>query len=463
MQEYGFSAYDFRGAEVDEDDAYRLGFALSDFFDPGTVVVGRDHRSRSKRMKDALIAGLRPEIEVEDVGMATTDLVSYTTMVKETSGGVAVTASHMPPGYHGIKPLTSEGRIFDEGELRKTLELYRENSERKSVYPEFQERHLGKPYENYVEALVSRYDEMFEEDLSGMRIGVDTGNGVGVLTLPFALKSLGVEEDDLYLVNQEIDPDFPGRDPDPVRDELRELSELVFEEELDIGLALDGDADRVVYVNEKGEKISGDESLGILAEKYLEGTEAERPLIACSGNTSQLVEDKVVRAGGFMDYQPVGAVFPAKRALENDDVIIGGQPNGHFLDPSFTPYDSGTLFGVLMPGVMKQRLKSLGDLQRDLPQYDISRMNFETGEKEKALEVLRNMVGIRAADRDFNGIYRTKIGGGALSDVGLSRNLIFRSSGSEDVLRLTLESKINAELLGELGDELQRELEEQSS
>lgn len=449
MQAHGFGSYDFRDNSMDSDEAYRLGSSLAYLYGNGnTVVVGRDHRNHSEDIKDGLLDGLWDNgCEVEYIGMAPTDAIAHRVQDTDAAGGVAVTASHMPPIYRGIKPLTDEGRIFDEEELYLTLEGYQELTETRDNYMNWQADHAGKAHKNYISDAASRYRELFDEDLSGMEIGIDPGNGIGGYTLPTLLRELGVEEDNLHLINQNPDPEFPGRGPDPTDSDLHDLRELVREEELDIGLALDGDADRVVYVNEKGEKVPGSESLALLGEKYLDqtwdkplGEEGSFPVIACSVNTSPVVAE---HNKGAVSYTPVGAVFPAKKALEDRaKITFGGQPNGHFIDGDFVGYDSGTLMGAVMPGILNEADTSLSDLQDNLQTYNVHRDNIELDEinaetKEEAMEELREIYRSTGIPRKVKGAHRIDFQNKETDELDFGRTVIFRPSGNEDVIRWT--------------------------
>lgn len=477
MQSYEFSPYDFRNERMDADVSTIIGESLADYYgNSGTVIVGRDYREESGAVKDGVITGLYEEgCDVRQVGPAPTDMVSFFIDLFGAEGGVSVTASHVPPGYRGLKPLNYQGRILDAEEMEEVFtDEVQEFIDNHDFPADIGESYLylgdrdkdnfGVYRELYIEELGRRHDGLFDEFLTGLEVVVDPGNGVGGLTLPPLLEYLGVEEDDLYLINYELDPEFSGRGPDPTAEgALEPLKKEVVSRDADLGMALDGDADRVVFVNERGEKVSGDESLAILSEKYLsaESPEDGSGEIAMSANTSQLVEDCIVEKGGKRTYHPVGAVFPAKRALENERVILGGQPNGHFLDP-YIPYDSGTLFGAVMAGIVKEKDESMSQIQDGLPAYDISKKDFPSEEKHRAVGVFRDMTGLEISDTDFEGIYRTKIAEDTIGDFETFDNLIFRAAGTEDAIRLILEKEKSSETLKGIVGALERKMERKS-
>jgi len=382
MQDNDYGAYDFRNQKMGAEEAYRLGLSLASMYgESADVIVGRDHREESEKVRDGLIAGLEDAgCDAEYIGLAPTDMVSYLVSETDALGGVNVTASHMKPGYRGIKPLNKDGRIFNAEELKWTSGNYKIIEAERDFFPEVESKFDERYFTRYHVGLMDRYEELFENYLSDIEVVVDPGNGVGAETLPSILRFLGVRDDNLHTINGELDTGFPARGPDPTVDgSLEQLSSEVLEKEADLGMALDGDADRIKFVNEKGENVPESESLAILAEKYLkaESPEDTPGRIVVSANTSKLVEDRIRYLEGIIDYLPVGAVFTAEEGIRDEKMVFGGQPNGHYLDPCFTPYDSETLIGAVMAGIVNDRDENLSELQEELPSYITSKKNID--------------------------------------------------------------------------------------
>lgn len=483
LESLGFdSPYDFRSSQIGADTGYRFGVALDGYYGSGEVVVGRDHRELSKQIKDALRHGLEERgREVTDAGLVPTDAVSYLLADRDASGGVAVTASHTEAGTHGLKTFTPEGRIFDKEELDELASRFDSIDSTGDRYEDYPEMESGKLLEQYLSGVETRYRELFDQDLSGMKVVVDPGNSVGVLTAPRLLQDLGVERDDLYLVNQELDPKFPGRGPDTSSSGLEQLVDRVDETGAHLGMAFDGDADRVVFADGSS-RVSGDKSLAILAEKYLEespeysdsgpgGDGGEGTGIVCSANTSSIIEVHLSDKG-YVDHTPVGAVFTAKELIESDrgesygELVYGGQPNGHVVDPGFTYYDSGTLGGVVMAGILKEKGKNLSQVvDEELPDMDIGKINIQADDKQTLADEIRNRLGEAGFHVEENqGVYRAlneRIPGWpAILEDGVGDEkydrAIFRPSGTEPVVRVTWETNSAQGLLDELGEGLKR-------
>lgn len=462
MQSHGFGSYDFRNTSIDSEDGYFFGKSLADIYDnEGRVVVGNDHRIMSEEVKNGVIAGIRDGgCEPEYVGIVPTDIVSYHTVEADAKGGIAVTASHMPPEYRGIKPLTGQGRIFDENELEEALdryEFYKENfpaPENVDSWMVLDPESVTVPY---IKDIRAGYDELFNQDLSGLEVVLDPGNGTGTVTLEKAFRALGVEEDDIHTVNYDLDPNFPGRGADPSESSLGDLRETVTREKADLGVAVDGDADRVAFVNEKGEKLTGDETLAIISAKYLEESEEENPRVAVSENSSALVEEHILTKGGEPSYQNVGAVFTAKACLKENGAIVGGQPNGHLLDSEFAPYDSGTYFAGVMAGIVNEK-GDLSSLQDELPSYRVHRENIypeDVSGAEDATDIVKMLLDQHKFQNTYqteemsqeeleSSTFRTRLGestlmGEDLMEVNVAPLLVFRKSGNEDLVRKMVE------------------------
>ncbi|MFB6292443.1 MAG: hypothetical protein ABEI58_03545 [Candidatus Nanohaloarchaea archaeon] len=382
-----FRRYDIRGEvpdEIDEQLVYRLGVCLADYWGSGRVIVGRDGRTASPGFYESLIEGLTSGgCDVVKTGLATTDMVAFLAKQEDATGGVQVTASHMPPDFCGIKPLNSEGRILSNDEMSELKDIYRKR-------PDFSEdqggrtAELDKAVERYRKGVVQRFDELFDTDLEGLEIVFDPGNAVGSLALPDVLEQLGAE---VRVMNEEIDGDFPGRGPEPNEETLEELKSGVSETGADLGIATDGDADRVMFVDEKGDFVPGDYPLALLGSRYVE----EEDAIVCSVNTSQMVEEAVEESGGEVIHAPVGAVFTALRCLE-EGLVFGGQPNGHLMDTDFVPYDSGTLFGALLPGLVAESGKTVSELGEELPEFHLEKADVEVEDREEKMEKLEEKV-----------------------------------------------------------------------
>ena len=415
-----FSKYDIRGKvpeEIDEKLVYSVGRALGKFYRGENVVIGRDHRTHSKTFHDNIAAALEDEgKEVTSLGLTTTDAVAVAAS-EEYDAGVMLTASHMPSVYGGIKPLNSQGRILKNQEMEQVKDLYVQK-EAETTDPDKQEF-----LERYLKAAESRYREVIDSEPG--KVVIDAGNGVGTLTAPELLERLGAE---VEIVNGDLDPDFPGRDPEPGPENLERLQEKVKEVGADLGVALDGDADRAVFLDEKGDYMSGDETLAIIADAYSDKTDS----VVASLNSSKVIEDQVDE----IRLVPVGAVFTALECMDTE-AGFGGQPNGHLMDPKFVPYDSGTFFAALMAGMANK--KPLSVRREQLPQMERTSWDLETDSKHQVVETIRENGSDWIKRDEFDTLRLANSYGSA----------VVRPSGSEPVVRFRLESEDSIERLEE--------------
>ena len=419
-----FRKYDIRGEapeKIDTELVFQLGKALGDYWDGREIVIGRDIRKSSPAFYHAMISGLlSQECNVTVLGLATTDMTAFHAR-ENFDAGVQITASHMPPDFGGFKPINSEGRILSNDEMAEIKKIYMREEASEENYGSFSQEKDA--VQDYRKGLVNRYNEIFSKDLSGLEIVVDCSNSVGSLAAPEALEDLGAE---VTVINENFDPEFSAHSPEPSEASSKALQEKVVEEEADLGVIFDGDADRVMFVDENGKFVGGDTPLALLSKKYLESSDR----VVCSVNTGRVVEDAVEASGGEIVYAPVGAVFTALKCVEKN-ITFGGQPNGHLMDSEFVPYDSGSLFALLVPGLINESGESFSQLVEGLESYDTEKFNFETDNKNELMLDIREVAKSR-------GLLKQEKSNALKLDFG-DFTVLLRPSGSEELIRVTLE------------------------
>jgi phosphoglucosamine mutase len=183
-----------------------------------------------------------------------------------------------------------------------------------------------------------------------------------------------------------------------------------------------------MFVDENGSFVDGNIPLALLSKKYLEVSDK----VVCSVNTGRTVVDAVEKNGGEISYAPVGAVFTALKCID-EGIIFGGQPNGHLMDSEFVPYDSGSLFALLVPGLIIEEGKNFSEMIQSLEKYDSEKFNYSTDEKNELMLNIRE----KANSRDL--ILHEKFNALKLDFEKFSA--LLRPSGSEDVIRVTLEGE----------------------
>ncbi|MBM4032730.1 MAG: phosphomannomutase/phosphoglucomutase [Planctomycetes bacterium] len=418
-----FKAYDIRGVvpgELNEALAEKIGAAAARFFPGQTVVVGRDMRVSSPAIAQALIRGLtRGGKDVVDIGMVTTPMVPFAVARYGYDGGTMVTASHNPGQYNGFK-LTAKGAepvAYDTGigqiEQLVTGELPPAEKPgsvtQRDVLPD------------YLDHLMTA-----AKGIGGLKLVIDAGNGMaGYLLPPLFRRIQGVEVVPLYF---EVDGTFPHHEANPLKAEnIVDLQKKVVEAKADLGIAFDGDADRVAFVDERGKAVPCDLITALIAREVLR--ENPGAAILHDLRSSWAVREEILACGGVPVMTRVGHSF-IKRAMRERDAAFGGELSGHYYFRDNFYCDSGAFTLLKALSLLCRERRPLSELIRPLQRYAGSgEINSEVEDKEAKIEELA----------------RTYAAGKQLRLDGLSVEFTdwwfnVRPSNTEPVLRLVLEA-----------------------
>lgn len=371
-----FKRYDIRGRypeEINEEFAERLGKAVGTFAKEnfrGKVVVCRDNKESSDPLKKKLIEGLSSTgITVLDSGFGPTDYSAFAGMNKN-SVAVQVTSSHLPLNFNGFKLTYPEGNGFVNEDLNAVKDIFRNQDfgtgegSVKSIEGFMEKEYRRELVENA---------RKFSEGLYNRNIVVDTLGGAAKDVLPDALRELGAEVID---ISDEKD-EHPYRDPpNPKPQNLEELKNRVEEEDADLGLATDMDADRVTLYYDGF--VSGSQIFGLMADSVPGTTVA-------SIDTSQAVEDLVEKENNNIHHTRVGDPFVMDKAIEVD-AELAGEPNGHYSVLDFVPYNSGTLTGLILAG------KDIESAMEEVPTYHVKRGSISVDDKEEKMVLTTEIV-----------------------------------------------------------------------
>ncbi|MXR53115.1 phosphoglucosamine mutase [Halovenus sp. WSH3] len=403
------------GEEVTAALALRVGRALG--VDADRVVVGRDPRESGETLQAALAAGLRESgTDVVDLGVAATPTVGRGVAWEDADAGVAITASHNPPEDNGIKLWQPSGQAFD-AELREEM-TRRIETEAVALadWDEFGEHSSVDHTESHREALIDAVD--VERELS---VVVDVGNGAGGVTAR-ALEELGCHVETL---NAQPDGAFPGRPSEPTAEHCQSLAELVGSTDADVGIAHDGDADRMRAVTAEGEFLTGDVLLALFGREAAVAGEA----VALPVDTSLAVEDHLAEADIETRRTPVGDVYVAEAASE-EGVAFGGEPSGAWIWPGETLCPDGPLAACKI--VAMAATTPLAERADTVETYPIRREAFETDRKMALMEEVSDEV----VDR-----YETV---STLDGVRVDLDdgwFLLRASGTQPLVRMTAEAR----------------------
>lgn len=404
------------GETVTAELALSVGRALG--IDYERVVVGRDPRASGEYLQAALVAGLRESgVDVIDLGGAATPTIGRAVAWQDADAGVTVTASHNPPEDNGIKLWQPSGQAFD-ADLRATIEQrLDEDAFQPAAWDESGSLASRDVSQRHVDTLLS---EIGEQDLDSHVI-VDLGNGAGRVSVD-ALSALGCSVETL---NGQPDGAFPGRPSEPKAENCESLSTLVAESDADLGIAHDGDADRMRAVAADGTFLSGDVLLAVFARTA--ASPGER--VAVPVDTSLAVEDHLNDIDVSVEYTPVGDVYVAE-AASAEGVAFGGEPSGAWIWPERTLCPDGPLAACTAAALDSER--PLGDRAADVPEYPIRRDSVETDEKETVMDRVRETV--TDAYDDVTTLDGVRV------DLGDAWFLL-RASGTQPLVRITAEAR----------------------
>ncbi len=381
-----FHAYDIRGiynVDFDKETAYKVGFFLPELLSADKVLVGRDARVSSDEIHEYLLKGLTDAgADVYDVGLSTTPMVYFGTANYGFKASVQITASHNPAEYNGLK-VSRENALpvgYDTGlgQIKEWIESGRET--RPAAVK-------GQVHPMDIKADYLAFLLKYKEDWSSLKIAMDVSNGMASLFVR------DIFADQPAYIYENMDGRFPNHEPNPlVQKNVEDLKKLVAQTKADIGVIFDGDADRVMFVDENSRFISPDLMIAVLGHYFLE-ERGEKGYIHQDIRSSKAVGEYLAPMGGVMNTWRVGRAYAALKLREIDGVY-GGELAGHYYFRDFFYSDSGLLAAILILNVvakMKAQGVSLSQLIARIEKYKNSgEINFRLDDKLGAMNAVRD-------------------------------------------------------------------------
>ncbi len=425
-----FKAYDIRGlygSQIDEDGAERVGRAFIAVTGARRVAVGHDVRLSSPSISAAFIEGARSAgADVTALGLAATEMLYFAVDEGGYDAGAAITASHNPPAYTGVKmvtagalPLSGDTGISEIGRLAVAGEPAAAAT---------------RGTESVDDGLLGRFvdrcmDFVDPAAITGLKVVLDAANGMAGLYLPPVLDRL-----DIDAVRCFLDPDgrFPHHEPNPLLEENRAFIEAaVVENGADVGIAFDGDADRCFFIDEKGGFVAGDFLTALLARHIL--GRVGPSTVVYDLRASWAVRDAILDAGGTPDEFRVGHAF-IKRRMREVDAVFAGEVSGHYYFRDFSYADSGLIPALMVLEILAASDRPLSEMVAALRErYHISgEINSTVDDPGAAIDRLR----ARYADGR-----QAEVDGLSVAFDDWHFNV--RPSNTEPLLRLNLESLVS--------------------
>ncbi|UFT95772.1 phosphomannomutase CpsG [Pectobacterium carotovorum] len=445
-----FKAYDIRGKlgeELNEDIAYRIGRAYGEYLKPKNVVLGGDVRLTSDALKLSLAKGLRDAgTDVLDIGLSGTEEIYFATSYLNADGGIEVTASHNPIDYNGMKLVCEESKpISGDTGLRDIQRLAEENN--------FAEVEIGKRggykkitvLDAYIDKLLSYIN--FYKFNHRLKLVLNSGNGaaghvIDAIEARFKLAGVPVE---FIKLHHQPDGHFPNGIPNPLLPECRQdTTDAVLKHEADMGIAFDGDFDRCFLFDEKGNFIEGYYIVGLLAESFLE--KSPNSYIIHDPRLRWNTIDIVTKAGGTPIMSKTGHAF-IKECMRKEDAIYGGEMSAHHYFRDFSYCDSGMIPWLLVTELLYVKGKTLGQLVHDrMLAYPAS------GEINSSLKKPKEAIARVLSKYEAGALAVDYTDGISVEYTDWRFNL--RSSNTEPVVRLNVESRFDVALMKEKTNEI---------
>ncbi|MDE1768218.1 MAG: phosphomannomutase/phosphoglucomutase [Candidatus Micrarchaeota archaeon] len=370
-----FRAYDIRGIypkDIDEGFAKLAAKAYHKFLGGKRIAVSMDVRISNKALTDPFIEGLLESgAEVWFIGVAPTPLLYFTVAHYGLDGGAAVSASHNPPEWNGFKLCGKHAKVFGWGEgLEKIKDLM---VNEKFRIAESKGRLIDKHDEVFAayENFVIKNNRMEKR----LRIGMDPGNGA---CCGFAANILSDAKQDVIAINNNPDGHFPSRSPEPKPETVGDLIKLVKKDRLDFGVAFDGDGDRAIFVDDKGNVLGGDTVLALFANNSIEPGDKVVYEVSCSDAVKEVVEKR----HAVPLVSKVGHSYIETMMLESN-ARMGGEISGHMYFRESYYFDDAFFAAAKMVELLCKKDRKLSGLIAELPQYYKKTIEFEISDRVK--------------------------------------------------------------------------------
>ncbi len=416
-----FKSYDIRGKypkDINEQFAKDIGASIATLWDSvdSPIVVGSDNNTSSPEIKAALIQGiLSTGTGVIDIGIGPTDMIAYAGKTLNSSCSIMVTASHLGTEYNGFKFMYKEGNSFTNEDLAKIKDIYLKKTYKiKACGHLTHDKTLLPKYLGHAKAIFKKYFQKIDA-----KIIIDTGDGACSITTPALLKDLGAET---IKINSDLDGGFRRHSDCSEEKQIAYLKDEIKKHHADLAIAHDLDGDRIAVFDNKGNWVSGNHLFAIFAHIISCDT------IIASIDTSELLKNA---SPSKIIHTRVGDPFVLK-AMQDNNAALAGEPNGHYALCEFIPYNSGTLFALLIAAYAKNIPRYLDSL----PKYHTATKKYTITDTASKMQQITNHI-------KANYTIISTIDGIKYKDS--ASTILIRASGTENAIRIVAENKNNPE------------------
>lgn len=407
--------------------AAQIGTAVGTYSKARTVLVARDTRTSGHMLQTALVAGLLSTgTDVKILGILPTPALAFLTLKMNANAGIMITASHNPPQYNGIKIFSRDGFAYTERRQDAIEKILSRQEFKRASW-----RQIGGPQSSdqaqlYVD-MIARSVQLHKD----WHIVVDPGCGATYRLAPAILKGLGCK---VSTLNAQPDGFFPARSPEPSRESLQTLARTVKVLGANLGVAYDGDGDRVAFVDETGVFVDFDRVLaayaGYITEKHGDG------LVVTNVEASMCIDKMVEASNGKVLRSKVGDVY-VSGMMKNRKAIFGGEPCGAWIHPALHYCPDGILSSALLLRALEEKDQTLSELVSETPEYQTLRRNipFDKQNERGIVEEIR---------KNFQRVFKGHAEVSKVDGIRISLEdgwILIRQSGTEPLIRLTVEGE----------------------
>lgn len=442
MDDSIFKSYDIRGLypeTINEKIAKQIGMAFVEHFHLKKVAIGRDGRLSSPTLEKAITLGcLRSGADVTHLGIVSTDMIYFAAGAYDYDGLLIVTASHNPKDNNGFK-FVLKGAIAVSGETGLLAMRDKIKNNQLKIVSKIGRENSREIYDDYVQKLNSLIDP---SKIKPLKIVVDAGSGVGGFIFEKVTKDLPIKMIPLYCG---IDGSFPHHQPSPLEEEnLRDIKKKVVEVKADLGLAFDGDGDRVFLINEKGRNLSSTLVTAMIAQRMLKEHPGSRILynLLCGW----VVRETIVKNGGVPSITKVGHSL-IKAQMRKEDGLFCGEHSGHYYFKDLYYADSGMLASLIILEIISEDDRPLSEIIKIYDKYFLSgEINSEVKDQKRKIKEIKE----KYADSQ-----QSELDGISVEYPDWRFNV--RPSNTEPLLRLNVEAK-SKELLDKKTKEILKQI-----
>ncbi len=406
------------------------GTMLKKTIDRPRVAIGTDARLSNHMLKNAITAGLLATgCDVVDTGLVPTPTLQYTVREKKFDSGVIITASHNPPQFNGIKGIASDGTEFTKDVEDEIEKIYFDESFNLVKWDKVGQLSI---WDGAIDLYINGILNAVDFDLirkKQFHVVLDCGNGAGSLVAPILLEKLNCKTTHLYC---EPDGTFPGHNSEPLPENLTDLIKKVPKVKADLGVAQDGDADRAIFVDEKGNYIWGDKTLA-LGAKF--ATKNKGGIAVTPVTTSSCFDDVVKENNGTIIHTAVGSPIVA-RVMIQEKAVYGGEENGGLIFPEMQYCRDSAMSIAKVLEFMAKEDEKLSELIDKIPKYEVFKTKMPCPNDKKEI-VMKTLADITKNDSKVLKVDETD---------GVKLYLkngwvLMRPSGTEPIFRVYSESK----------------------